>query len=122
MSEIVTYLFVVPPVITSPPISQTTIEPGTTVFSCIAFGQPPPKISWKRTIAESSVENTLAVGGRFSIDSNSSLIITSTRYEDRGTYTCIAMNNLAEMKTDKSSTQLVVNGLFLFRFQFLVLY
>ena len=118
MSEIVTYLFVVPPVITSPPISQTTIEPGTTVFSCIAFGQPPPSISWKRTVPGNSVEETLAVGDRFSIDSNSSLIITSTRYEDRGTYTCIAMNNLAEMKMDKSSTQLVVNGLFYLGFNF----
>ena len=49
---------------------------------------------------------------KFTIHANNSLIISDTRYEDRGTYTCVATNDLAEMRSDKADAQLTVNGWF----------
>jgi hypothetical protein len=99
----------VPPVIISPPAAKTTIEPGVTIFNCNASGQPLPTISWKRKLIGSQTEEQLPSSGKFLIEGNNSLIISDTRYEDRGTYTCVATNNLVEMRMDSSNAELTVH-------------
>ena len=85
-----------------------------TIFNCNASGQPQPTISWKRKLAGSTTEEKLMSSGNFTIQADNSLIISATRFEDRGVYTCVATNNLVETRSDEADAQLTVHGWFSF--------
>ena len=89
------------------PQTKTIIE---TTIKCAASGQPQPTVSWKRRLSGTQIEEQLNSGGKFTVRADNSLIISDTRYEDRGIYTCVATNNLVERRTAEASAQLNVQG------------
>lgn len=59
-------------------------------IACTAEGQPDPDITW-------SVDGqSIVTSGRYIAESDGSLVITSVRAQDEGSYTCTATNSNGE--------------------------
>ena len=86
--------------IIGPPVDQFVINDGSSaVFSCDALAEPNHNVSW--TFVDSSgaiidINDTI----KYSIVSNRNdsrfgeLTVMNVTYEDRGVYTCTAVNNI----------------------------
>ena len=89
--------------ITDPPVDDsTTINEGdTTIFRCEALGYPPPTIAWNKT--NGALSDRVSVSDNVSVPIgygnvtrvSSTLTITNTDVDDRGTYQCTASNSVS---------------------------
>ena len=106
-----------PPIIDSPPVDQFVINSNTAVFECAVLAFPMHSVQWSFTnnfgdtaviIDTDGVNDTkYEVGtGLFSFGQ---LTIRDVQYEDRGVYTCTAINVIG---SDSASANLTVHGMF----------
>ena len=110
-----------PPVISVPPEDQFAINNGSSaVFTCGALAIPPHQVYWTFTGedgVEVSIISTLDGMNTTKYQINNvnvndtmnfgSLTVTDVRFEDRGTYTCNATNDIG---SDVANATLTVHG------------
>ena len=102
--QIIFYLnILVSPAITDSTMdeSRTIIEGNTTILRCEALGYPPPTIEWSKTNGASSVRVSVSDSVSVTIGYgnvtrvSTTLTITNTDVDDRGTYECTASNSVS---------------------------
>ena len=102
------------PLIASPPSDQLTINNGSSaIFVCDALADPQHIISWTFTNSNGVVTDIVSDGSKYSIVTNhdatrfGELKVMNVVYEDRGVYTCTAINSIG---FDRASANLAVHG------------
>ncbi|XP_064650190.1 hemicentin-1-like isoform X2 [Lineus longissimus] len=84
---------------------NTLIGQGeTTIFNCVASGEPKPSIRWQKGRVR------LSSGDRLTIMPNNSLRIVATQLEDAGVYVCIARNSRGSILVQAELTVQVHGG------------
>ena len=105
--------------ISTPPVDQFAINNGSSaVFSCGALAIPPHQVYWTFTNVSgdtfpviSTLDSVNSMNYRINNMNGTmdfgTLTVTGVRYEDRGTYTCNATN---EIGSDLANATLTVHG------------
>ncbi|KAK2727896.1 lachesin-like [Artemia franciscana] len=82
----------IPPIIFDNSTRSVVVSEGQSIkLECYAGGYPPPRVSWRR-------ENNALLPTGGSLYRGNILSIASVKKEDRGTYYCIAENNVGKGK------------------------
>lgn len=89
-------LFVAPPVITSPPPSQTVALGGNVVFQALVGGSPPFAYQWQRN------------GVDFATGTNAILVLKAVQWTDDGARFCLVVSNAAGVATSSPPALLSV--------------
>ena len=89
--------------------TQIIITDKVTNFTCQGKGNPPPTITWLKNGQKISSGSRVALSLSTSGDKlmTSELVITNTKYDDSGVYTCVIDNILGGTN---SSVTLLVHG------------
>ena len=107
------------PIIFVPPVDQFEINNGSSaVFQCEASAVPEHDVFWTFTNSDGSTLSIISTAGsdtdKYQIKQMrgigagfGELTVLDVQYEDRGSYTCIAMNSIG---TDVSDANLTVHG------------
>ena len=101
---------VVPPVITTPPVSSTVLVNTSAQFQCCSSGVPLPVVHWVKNGTLVDADERINFAITEAVNHNcSQLIISNPVFPDRGEYTCHASNVLAEeLMATSNSVELVV--------------
>ena len=106
-----------PPIIDGPPVDQFVINSNTAVFECSVLAFPTYSVQWSFT---NSFGDTAVIIDTYGVNdtkyevgtglfSFGQLTIRDVQYEDRGVYTCTAINVIG---SDSASANLTVHGKF----------
>ena len=101
---------VVPPVITTPPVSSTVLVNTSAQFQCCSSGVPLPVVHWVKNGTLVDADERISFAITETVNHNcSQLIISNPVFSDRGEYACHASNVLAEeLMATSESVELVV--------------
>ena len=96
----------VPPVLLTNPSNITAPDFDNVSLPCVAYGNPVPSVEWEKDGLP--LQTNAAITINSSTDSvqlthTSCLLLASVGYEDAGSYTCTASNELAETRSVTSS-------------------
>jgi hypothetical protein len=91
------------PNIIEPPKPLAVNQSGNDLFTCVAKGNPTPKVTWSRP-------KSLLPVGRHVVHSNGSLSIKQVTSNDSGSYICTATSVLGKAQAQSSLT---VQGLYM---------
>ena len=106
-----------PPIIDGPPVDQFVINSNTAEFECAVLAFPMHSVQWSFTnslgdtavIIDTDGMNSTKYEVGTGLFSFGQLTITDVQYEDRGVYTCTAINVIG---SDSASANLTVHGKF----------
>ena len=87
--------------------TQTIITGKVTILTCQGKGNPRPTIAWLKNGQKIKKSNRVTLSSSASGDKlvTFELVITDTKYEDSGVYTCVIFNSMGG--TNSSGTLLV---------------